>query len=105
METLERAKRYNKKLIVSISGDTNSEIKLLGLTSDISATGMCIATDKKLPLNEKITVLVAADGDIFSLTGESIWNKTYSDSLISTGISLVSSCLDYVHFINKINYH
>jgi len=105
VQTLERAKRHSKKLIISISGDTNSEINLLGLTSDISVAGMCISTDKKLPLNEKVTVLVAAEGDIYSLNGESIWSKTYSDSLVSTGISLVSASMDYVHFVNKINYH
>ena len=105
METQERAKRFNKKLMVSVGGNSNSGINLLGVTSNISTTGICLVTDKILPLNEDVTILIAAEGEIYSLAGEAIWNSTYPDTFIGTGISVTSNSPDYVGFVNKINYH
>ncbi len=105
MGKLGRKRRINKKLLVSICGNTHLGADIIGVTSNISETGICIITDRILPLNEHITVSIAAEENIFYLEGESIWNSIYSDSVIGTGIFLVSSSLDYIDFVYKENYH
>lgn len=100
-----RKKRINKKLLVSILGNTNLGADIIGVTANISETGICLITNRIMPLNEHLIFSIAAEEDIFYLEGESIWNSIYSDTVIGTGISLVSSPLDYIDFVNKKNYH
>ena len=100
-----KKERIKEKLMVTIRWDKDLSEEIMGITANISENGMCIITDKLLPEYEIITVLVAAEGDIFSLTGEPIWTNTYSDTVISTGISFNSSPLNYIDFVNKKNYH
>lgn len=100
-----RKKRIKKKLLVSIRWDKDLSEEIMGVTANISETGICIVTDRSLPQDELITILIASEGDTFYLTGEALWKNTYSDTVISTGISLNSSPLEYIDFVNKKNYH
>ena len=76
-------KRIKKKLLVHI-GENGFE--QMGVTTNISPSGLCIATTEIFPLQSELLIWIAAADDIFALKGLVIWNMN-KDALTTEGIA------------------
>ncbi len=63
--------RINKSLLVDIS---RNGFEQMGVTVNVSRRGMCIATTEIFRRRSRLQILIAAADDIYSVTGEVVWN-------------------------------
>jgi hypothetical protein len=66
-----REPRISKGFLVELS---RRGIEQMGVTVNVSRRGMCIATTGVLRRNSRLRVLIAADDEIFSLSGMVVWH-------------------------------
>ncbi len=102
MKTNRKEKRYCEKLLVIIKEKENPLIKYGGVTSNISKNGICIVSSTHIPINKKISVLIATDSNFLAVRGASIWTYTQPDTKSGTGISITSPPVEYIQFVNKV---
>jgi hypothetical protein len=72
-----KGKRIKKSLLVDIS---RKGIDQMGVTVDISRKGMCIATTKPVRKRSRLEILLAADDEIYTITGLVVWKKKQGDA-------------------------
>lgn len=97
-------KRIKKKLLVHV-GENGFE--QMGITANISASGMCIATTEIFPLQSEILIWIAAADDIFALKGLVIWSRNrevraFEGIPAGVGIKIKESVPGYAQFIETL---
>ncbi len=97
--------RVSKKFIVSFNDNGFEE---LGLTKNLSKSGICIGSQKEVPSKKEIIVSIAVPGEVFNLKGEVIWCSE-SDDLDdnvpdSIGIKIVEAPVEYLNFVEYMRH-
>jgi hypothetical protein len=69
--------RISKSLLVDIS---RRGLDQMGITVNISRRGMCIATTKLIRRRSRLRILLAADDNIYAVTGLVIWKSKRKDA-------------------------
>lgn len=105
MNKKRRNPRLDKKLMVSF--DENG-FNGLGLTSNISKDGLCIASEAEFPANAEVTVSIAVPGEVLDLKGEVIWCKESHDKEIDIfdimGIKITEAPPEYLNYVEYIRH-
>ncbi len=100
-----RDKRIKKKLMVSYNEEGFEE---LGVTSDISRQGMCVASEKEVIPPKEIELSIAVPGDVFTLRGEVVWCKQSNDGETdipdSMGIKIIEAPADYLNYVEFVKH-
>ena len=99
-----REKRIKKKLLVHI-GENGFE--QMGVTANVSPSGMCIATTEIFPLQSELLIWIAAADDIFALKGLVIWNMNKEDLAFEgipagIGIKIKEAAPGYAQYITGL---
>ena len=98
--------RIKKRLMVSFNDDG---IEGLGLTSNISESGMCISSGSEFSSDDEIDLSIAVPGEIFHLKGKVMWCKESQDKGDSIpddiGIKIVEAPAEYQNYIEFIKRH
>ena len=105
MHKRRRNPRLNKRLMVSFSENGFSG---LGLTSNISKDGLCVASKAEFAGNAEVTVSIAVPGEILDLKGEVIWCKESNDrdNDVSDiiGIRITEAPPEYLNYVEHIHH-
>ncbi len=101
MNTRKKGKRIKKSLLVDIS---RKGLDQMGVTMNISRWGMCIATTEAVRKRSRLEILLAADDEIYSITGLVVWKKKQSDAQggqapVGLGIEIEKASPKYRKFI------
>ncbi len=92
--------RIKKKLVVSFS---DNGFAGLGMTSDLSKSGICVSVEQDFPAHSEILLSIAIPGDLFDLKGEVIWcsesgeKKTGIPDLM--GIRLTEAPPEFINYV------
>jgi hypothetical protein len=94
-------KRINKSLLVDFDHNGTEQ---MGVTTNISRRGMCIATMDTFPPLSELNIWIAAADEIFKLQGRVVWNMKKESALEESvpaelGIRLNASGPEYARFI------
>jgi hypothetical protein len=105
MEKEERRseRRLDRKLLVNISIDG---LESMGLTSNISKTGMFVSSPEVFPINSEVSILLGIADETFSLKGLVMWTQKLSDSpstdvQVAAGIKIIEAPEEYFNFVEK----
>lgn len=97
--------RVKKKYMVSFD---DSGFDGLGLTSDISKNGICVAAGTEFPVHREVVLSVAVPGRIFTLKGEVMWCKHSSDAASdipdNIGIRITEAPVDYLNYVEYVKH-
>lgn len=96
-----REKRIKKKLLVHISENGFEQI---GVTANISPSGMFIATTKIFAPQSELLIWIAAADDIFALEGLVMWNMNKEALAVEgipagIGIKITKAAPGYAQYI------
>lgn len=96
--------RLENKLLVNIDQEG---FESMGLTENISKTGMSIITTATLPINSPVSLQLGVADDTFSLKGEVMWSKKNVDSSgvngsVLTGVKLTDAPEPYIKYVEKL---
>lgn len=96
-----KSKRIKKSLLVDIS---RKGIDQMGVTVDISRKGMRIATTKPVRKRSRLEILLAADDEIYTITGLVVWKKKQGDAQegqapVGLGIEIEKASPKYRKFV------
>ncbi len=96
--------RLDKKLLVNIDQEG---LESMGLTTNVSRTGMSVATSEALAVNSKVSLQLGVADETFLLKGEVMWSKENADggegdTNILTGIKITDAPGPYVKFVEKL---
>lgn len=80
----------------------------LGLTSNISKDGLCIASEAEFPANAEVTVSIAVPDEVLDLKGEVMWCKelhdTENDVSDIIGIKITEAPAEYLNYVEYIRH-
>ena len=101
MNTRKKGKRIKKSLLVDIS---KKGLEQMGVTVNISRWGMCIATTEAVRKRSRLQILLAADDEIYAVTGLVVWKQKKSDAQggqapVGLGIEIEKASPQYRKFI------
>jgi len=96
-----KEKRIKKKLLVHIGENGFSQ---MGVTANISPSGMCIATSEIFPLQSELLIWIAAADDIFTLKGLVVWNMnkeilSHEGIPAGIGVKIMEATPGYGHYV------
>lgn len=94
--------RLENKLLVNIDQEG---FESMGLTENISKTGMSVITTTVLPIKSAVLLQLGVADDTFSLKGEVMWSKEDSSSgngNALTGIKLTDAPEPYLKYVDKL---
>lgn len=96
--------RLDKKLLVNIGKDG---FESMGLTSNISKTGLFVATTEILPVDSEVSILLGVADETFNLKGKVMWSKESTDEStgeagVATGIQIIDAPPQYLAFVDKM---
>lgn len=94
--------RIKKSLLVDIS---KNGLDQMGVTVNISRRGMRIITTEAIRKRSRVQILLAADDEIFSVTGLVVWKKKKTevegeDAPMGLGIEIEKASPEYKKFIS-----
>ena len=106
MNKKRRNPRLNKKLMV---GFDDNGFNGLGLTSNISKDGLCIASNAEFPANVEVTVSIAVPDEVLDLKGEVIWCKEANDKEHDVsdiiGIRITEAPPEYLNYVEYVRHN
>jgi Tfp pilus assembly protein PilZ len=98
-------KRLEKKLLVNIN---KGGLESMGLTTNISKTGMFIATTEMLPINSEVQILIGIADETYAVKGLIIWsqewkNEASNDVQAAIGVRILEAPPQYLNYVEKVN--
>jgi Tfp pilus assembly protein PilZ len=98
--------RIKKRLMVSFNDDG---LEGLGLTSNISESGMCITSESGFSSEDEIELSIAVPGEVFQLKGKVMWCTESTDKADSIpddiGIKIIEAPPEYQNYIEFVKRH
>ncbi len=99
-------KRVRKKLMVSLK---ESDFETLGLSHDISKSGLSVSSDHMVPPQTEIELAIAVPGEVFTLKGEVIWCKENGSDINvdipdNIGIKIVEAPAEYLNYVEYLKH-
>ena len=97
--------RLEKKLLVNIDkGGFDS----IGLTANISKTGMFIATTEVFPINCEVQILIGIADETYTVKGLVIWSQEWengasNDVQAAVGVRILEAPPQYLNYVEKVN--
>ena len=93
--------RIKKSLLVDLS---KKGMDQMGVTTNISGRGICIATTRAVRKRSRLQILLAAGDEIYSVTGLVVWKKSKGDpqgedAPVGLGIEIEKASPEYRKFI------
>jgi hypothetical protein len=94
--------RIKKSLLVDIS---KNGLDQMGVTVNVSRRGMRIVTTETIRKHSRVQILLAADDEIYSVTGLVVWKKKKNevigeDAPVGLGIEIEKASPEYKKFIS-----
>ena len=86
--TKRKEARINKSMLVDIS---RNGLEQMGVTVNLSRRGMCIATTEIFPRRSKLSILIAAADDIYTVCGTVVWSmkrKAAPEDSVPAGLGI-----------------
>ena len=98
-------KRLEKKLLVNID---KGGFESMGLTANISKTGMFIATTEVFPINSEVQILVGIADETYTVRGLVIWSQKWkngnsNDVQAAVGVRILDAPAQYLNYVEKVN--
>ncbi len=99
--TKRKETRIKKSLLVDIS---KNGLDQMGVTVNVSRRGMRIVTTEAIRKRSRVQILLAADDEIYSVTGLVVWKKKKAeingeDAPVGLGIEIEKASPGYKKFI------
>ena len=96
--------RLENKLLVNIDQEG---FESMGLTENISKTGMSVITTTVLPIKSSVSLQIGVADDTFLLKGEVMWSKKNTDSSSGngsalTGVKITEAPEPYLKYVEKL---
>ena len=96
--------RLENKLLVNIDQEG---FESMGLTENISKTGMSVITTTELPIKSSVSLQIGVADDTFLLKGEVMWSKKSADSSSGngsavTGVKITEAPESYLKYVEKL---
>jgi hypothetical protein len=100
--TKRKERRINKSLLVDIS---KNGLDQMGVTVNVSRRGMRIVTTEAIRKRSRVQILLAADDEIYAVTGLVVWKKKKTevkgeDAPVGLGIEIEKASPGYKKFIS-----
>ena len=96
--------RFDKNLLVNISSNGYNQV---GLTANISRSGLLLVTTNLIPQQKDISILIAAGNELFEVKGEIRWmvmgpGEMSLESPHRVGVKVVSASDLFYSFIGSL---
>ncbi|MCK5055555.1 MAG: PilZ domain-containing protein [Candidatus Aminicenantes bacterium] len=96
--------RLENKLLINIDQEG---FESMGLTENISKTGMSVITTTVLPIKSPVSLQIGVADDTFSLKGKIMWSKKSTNSSSAngsavTGIKITEAPERYLKYVERL---
>lgn len=97
--------RVKKKYMISFD---DGGFDVLGLTSDLSKTGLRISSGMLFPPHREVVVSIAVPGGIFTVKGEVMWSRENGDDGSGVpdivGIRITEAPSEYLNYVEYVRH-
>jgi len=102
-----KEKRFIKNMLVYLKNDS---FEYLGMTANLSKTGMFVESRKIMPLKSELDIILASDKkELFNIKAEVMWSKSDDNRSsgpipMGMGLKIFEAPAEYWNFMEYIKY-